>query len=84
MKQIRTKSGEILCVEFPEEAYLIDSVDNPKFKYSVRFVNCPEINNVEYKELEPLGKLSELTDKDCEEFVECSFPFDGQSTQRST
>lgn len=69
MKQIVTKSGKILVVEYPKEAYLIGTIDNPKFKYSIRFVDCPEINSIEYKELEPLGKLSELTDKDCEEFV---------------
>ena len=69
MKTIQTKSGEILLVKVPEEAYLIDPIDNPKFKYSIRFINCLEIHFIKYNELNPLGKFSELEDKDFEEFV---------------
>lgn len=70
MKQIKTKSGEIICVEVPED------VDLSTLSYSTSQdlhllttdgkdvdVYCENIPDIKI-----LGKLSELTNKDCEEF----------------
>ena len=54
MKQIKTKSGDIIIISISEQIP----------------INRP--NGI------TLGKLSEISDKDCEEFVEFNFPFDGQ------
>lgn len=60
MKEIQTKFGKILCIKVPESA----SNDLIHY-YNLELVGSEliYINKV-------LGKLSELTDKDCEEFVE--------------
>ena len=54
MKQIKTKSGDIICVE-----------ENPDSIIAIQLL-------LSYRDEEfKISKLSELTDKDCEEFVEC-------------
>ncbi|MCK9544943.1 MAG: hypothetical protein M0R03_23250, partial [Novosphingobium sp.] len=65
------KSGEIGIIEIPE-----NSTNDLKHYYNLELNN----NELIYTN-KVLGKLSELTDKDCEEFVQCSFPFDGQYTK---
>jgi hypothetical protein len=57
MKQIKTKSGDILCVENNT-----DSIAG--IQLSLLWKD---------KDYKFLGKLSELTDKDCEEFVATPF-----------
>ncbi len=82
MRTIQTKSGELLLVKVPEEAYLIAPIDNPKFKYSIRFVNCPEIHFIKYNELNSLGKFSQLKNEDLEEFVDSSTHLSGDVMYR--
>lgn len=60
MKKIQTKSGNIRCVEIPE-----DSSENLKRYYNLE-LDGDELLYVN----KVIGKLSELTDKDCGEFVE--------------
>jgi hypothetical protein len=60
MKQIKTKSEEIGIIEIPE-----NSTNDLKHYYNLELNN----NELIYTN-KVLGKLSELTDKDCEEFVE--------------
>lgn len=72
MKQIKTKAGKILCVKVPKD------IDLDTLSYSTSQdlhlltttgkdvdIYCNNIPDIKI-----LGKLSELTDKDCEEFVE--------------
>lgn len=72
MKQIKTKSGEILIAEVPED------IDLDTLSYSTSQdlhlltatgkdvdIYCNNIPDIKL-----IGILSELTDKDCEEFVE--------------
>lgn len=72
MKKLQTKAGEILIVEVPE------NIDLDTLSYSTSQdlhllttdrkdvdVYCGNILDIKI-----LGKLSELTDKDCDEFVE--------------
>ena len=54
MKEIQTKSGKILCVEVPEDSDVEEIIDNLNLSGDNKY----------------LGKLSELIDEDCEEFVE--------------
>ena len=54
MKEIQTKSGDILCVEVPEDSDVEEIIDNLNLSGNNKY----------------LGKLSELIDEDCEEFVE--------------
>lgn len=81
MKQIKTKSGEILIAEVPED------IDLDTLSYSTSQdlhlltatgkdvdIYCNNIPDIKL-----IGILSELTDEQCEEFVEFNFPFDGQS-----
>lgn len=83
MKQIKTKSKDIICVEVPEDSYDFTIYDNGVyFKPTlIQYNEYGEINphpSVNFKtynlKLKIIGKLSELTDKDCEEFVE-KMPF---------
>ena len=82
MKQIKTKSGKIICVEVPEESFNFTIYDNGVY-FEPRLPEYLQFQSVNFKtydlKLKILGKLSELTDKGCEEFVEFNFPFDGQS-----
>ena len=73
MKQIQTKSGKILCVEVPKndefelDKALYFSLYNVTQGKSECTISNPTLN---CKDLEIVGKLSELTEEDCEEFVE--------------
>lgn len=69
MKQIKTKSTTIEIIEVPK-----NSTNDLKHYYNLELNN----NELIYTN-KVLGKLSDLTDKECEEFVEFNFPFDGQS-----
>lgn len=74
MKEIQTKSGKILVVEVPEEAYSIKFIPTGDLVYKVKDEPYQSLVNVMKActsiRCELIGKLSELTDKDCEEFVE--------------
>ena len=78
MKQIKTKSGNILCVEVPEDAYDFTIYENGVYfkptiiQYTIygEINPHPSVNFRTYNlKLKIINKLSELTDKDCEEFV---------------
>ena len=74
MKEIQTKSGEILIVEVPEDAYDIRFIPTGDLIYKITDKPYQSLFNVMKGRTsircELIGKLSELTDKDCEEFVE--------------
>ena len=53
MKQIKTAGNDIVCVEIPEEVINWQSLDV----------------SLDWSKHKILGKLSELIDEDCEEFV---------------
>lgn len=54
MKEIQTKSGKILCVEIPDDT-----------------LNWQSLNiTLDWSKHKIVGKLSELIDEDCEEFIE--------------
>jgi hypothetical protein len=104
MKQIKTKSGEILIVEVPEDTTWWSIIENKLGDFTTKELDLPQqflqygkssiifgkqVNNQVYYnpnsfylpkgKWKIVGKLSELTDKDCEEFVEwddCSDDFD--------
>ena len=82
MKEIQTKSGKILCVEVPDDAYSIRFIPTGDLVYKVKDEPYQSLTNVMKGRVsitcKLIGKLSELTDKDCEEFVEFNYPFDGQ------
>lgn len=76
VKQIKTKSGKILAAEVPKDSENFDIHDNDGITYdslSTNTIKEPwgfiDLNQKDgWHEI--LGKLSELTDEQCEEFVE--------------
>lgn len=81
MKQIKTKSGNILCVEVLKNAYDFELISQGYhlryktggFNHITGADNIKDIdirNNLNNPKFVIIGKLSKLTDKDCEEFVE--------------
>ena len=99
MKQIKTKSKDIICVEVPEDTTWWSIIENKLGNFITKELDLPQQflqygkssnifgsqwnNQVYYNpdnfylpkgKWEILGKLYELTDKDCEEFVE-KMPF---------
>jgi hypothetical protein len=73
MKQIKTKSGNILVIEVPEDIKDYEKLE--WYKRYVDFVMHPIKDYGIFKDNNPynsliLGKLSEITEDDCKEFVE--------------
>jgi len=80
MKQIKTKSGDIGIIEVPKLSFYFDWSwqSSNKIDPKIQIYWETEDDRIDGiitdfkdpKDFEILGKLSELTDKDCEEFVE--------------
>lgn len=69
MIKVKTKVGDVIMCMFPNETYSVETFDKDDCR--IRFINCAEINNITYNNLQLIGKISEL-DKELEEFVDWS------------
>ena len=91
MKEIQTKSGDILCLEVPDDVTWWESIENILGSFLTKVLDLPQyflqygkVNEKGYSQVyynsdnfylpkgkwNIIGKLSELIDEDCEEFVE--------------
>lgn len=80
MKKVQTKSGNILCIEIPEDAYDFEEITDQSeipYKSAIQyFIKCvktgyPQGESVTIgQNFKIIKKLSELTEEDCGEFVE--------------